>query len=96
MQREKELKRQFEDNAQILLQEQGKRERANYLEDLKRMQEEAKQQTKVIAQEAITAKNRNDKLNKEVLNKEQYVLDLQNRLTLSEADCKHLKEQMAL
>ncbi len=43
MQREKELKRQFEDNAQILLQEQGKRERANYLEDLKRMQEEAKQ-----------------------------------------------------
>lgn len=42
------------------------------------------------------AKNRNDRLNREVLDKEQSVLDLQNRLTLSEADCKHLKEQLAL
>ena len=89
-QREKDLKRQFEENAQILLNEQAKRERANYLEDLKRMQEEAKSQTKLIAKEAIVAKNKNDKLNKQVLDKEQYVLDLQNKLTLSEADSKHL------
>ena len=89
-QREKDLKRQFEENAQILLNEQAKRERANYLEDLKRMQEEAKSQTKLIAKEAIVAKNKIDKLNKQVLDKEQYVLDLQNKLTLSEADSKHL------
>ena len=89
-QREKDLKRQFEENAQILLNEQAKRERANYLEYLKRMQEEAKSQTKLIAKEAIVAKNKNDKLNKQMLDKEQYVLDLQNKLTLSEADSKHL------
>ena len=42
------------------------------------------------------AKNKNDKLNREVLDKEQLVLDLQNRLTLAESDGKYLKEQLGL
>ena len=49
-----------------------------------------------MAQEAITAKNKNDKLNREVLDKEQMVLDLQNRVTLNESDIKHYKEQLSL
>lgn len=56
------------------------------------MQLESKSQAKQLAQEAITAKNKNDKLNREVLDKEQMVLDLQNRVTLNESDIKHYKE----
>lgn len=79
-----------------MLQEQAKRERAAYIEELQRVQKESKLQNKNIAQEAILAKNRNDKLNREVLDKEQLVLDLQNRVTLQESDAKYLKEQLAL
>ena len=93
---ENDMKRQFEDSAQIMLQEQAKRERAAYIEELQRVQKESKLQNKNIAQEAILAKNRNDKLNREVLDKEQLVLDLQNRVTLQESDAKYLKEQLAL
>ena len=38
---ENELRRQFEDNARIMLAEQAKRERANYLEELQKIQESA-------------------------------------------------------
>ena len=93
---ENDMKRQFEDSAQIMLQEQAKRERAAYIDELQRVQKESKLQNKNIAQEAILAKNRNDKLNREVLDKEQLVLDLQNRATLQESDAKYLKEQLAL
>ena len=79
-----------------MLQEQAKRERAAYIDELQRVQKESKIQTNTIAKEAVFAKNKNDKLNREVLDKEQLVLDLQNRLTLTESDCKHLKEQLAL
>ena len=67
---ENDMKRQFEDSAQIMLQEQAKRERAAYIDELQRVQKESKLQNKNIAQEAILAKNRNDKLNREVLDKE--------------------------
>ena len=40
---ENELRRQFEDNARIMLAEQAKRERANYLEELQKIQVEQKQ-----------------------------------------------------
>ena len=79
---ENDMRRQFEDSAQIMLQEQAKRERAAYIDELQRVQTESKLQSKNIAQEAVLAKNRNDKLNREVLDKEQLVLDLSNKLTL--------------
>lgn len=44
----------------------------------------------------MLAKNKTDKLNREVLEKEQMLLDLQNKLALSESDLKGLKEQLAL
>lgn len=40
----------------------------------------------------MLAKNKTDKLNREVLEKEQMLLDLQNKLALSESDLKGLKE----
>ena len=42
------------------------------------------------------SKNRNVKLNREVLEKEQILLDLQNKLTLSESDVKSYKDSLAL
>lgn len=48
------------------------------------------------AQETSSIRNRVDKLNREVLDKEQTVMELQNQLILSEADLKHLKEQLDL
>ena len=44
--RENEMKKTFEENAAIMLQEQAKRERANYLEQLQKMQQESKVQAK--------------------------------------------------
>lgn len=43
-----------------------------------------------MAREAINAKNKNVKLNREVLVKEQHVMDTQNKLALAESDLKHL------
>ena len=85
---ENEMMKKFENSAQIMLQEQAKRERATYLEELQRVQQDSKSQAKSFAQETYHVKNRNDKLNKEVLEKEQLVLDLQNKLTITEADMK--------
>ena len=93
---ENELRKQFEDSAQIMLQEQAKRERTAYNEELHKLQAQSKNESKQLAHEAVIAKNKNDKLNREVLDKEQLVLDLQNKLTLQEADCKHMKEQLGL
>lgn len=39
---ENDMRRQFEDTAQIMLQEQAKRERAAYIEELQRVQKESK------------------------------------------------------
>ena len=39
---ETDMRRQFEDTAQIMLQEQAKRERAAYIEELQRVQKESK------------------------------------------------------
>lgn len=41
-------------------------------------------------------KNKNDKLNREVLEKEQMLLDLQSKLALSESEQKNLKGQLEL
>jgi len=94
--REEELRRKYEQTAHNMLQEQAKREKTAYLEQLQRIQSETQKQTKALAQETIFAKTKNDKLNREVLSKEQLVLELQNKLTLSEADIKHLQEKLAL
>ena len=50
----------------------------------------------MLATESVSIKNRNDKLNKQNLDKEQIILDLQNKLTLAEADNKHIREQVEL
>ena len=51
---------------------------------------------KGLARETVMAKNKNDKLNREVLEKEQSLLDLQNKLALTESDVKSYKDQLAL
>ena len=79
-----------------MVKEQQKQDRSNYLEELYRIQQESKEQTKLKAQETSSIRNRVDKLNREVLDKEQTVMELQNQLILSEADLKHLKEQLDL
>jgi len=42
------------------------------------------------------AKNKNNKLNREVLEKEQMLLNLQSKLALAESDVKSCKDQFAL
>ena len=93
---EETMRQQFEQNAQIVLQEQAKRERAAYLEQLSRIKDDNQEQTRQLARETVLAKNKTDKLNREVLEKEQMLLDLQNKLALSESDLRGLKEQLAL
>ena len=49
-----------------------------------------------MASEAVKTKQRNDKLNKEVLEREQAILDQQNKLTIQESDNKILQEKLEL
>ena len=46
---EQDMLQKFENSAQIMLQEQAKRERAAYLEELQRVQQESKTQAKGFA-----------------------------------------------
>ena len=60
------------------------------------MQEHAMKQVRGVASEAVKTKQRNDKLNKEVLEREQAILDQQNKLTIQESDNKILQEKLEL
>ena len=51
---------------------------------------------KSVASEAMFSKQRNEKLNREILDKEQTVLDLQNQVTLKEASNQELKDALEL